>query len=416
MTSLPSASSRAALPARFLAGVLAALLLAMAIFYFVMHPPFTDLRAMAMFLSVTTVVSLLIGYAAYRSGWLARLPRFGWTLLGILALSSALTFLNVWLTARLMFASEHDLVLATILLLYASGIAMALGYFLSAALGERVAALGEAARAVASGRLDTRVPEVGRDEIAELGRAFNEMARQLAAAAQKQSELDRLRRDLIAWAGHDLRTPLASVRAIVEALADGVIDDRDERQRYLRSAKRDVAALSDLVDDLFELAQIDAGGLRLERSASSLTDLISDTLESFAALAEQQGVTLRGSAEAGVDPVNMDSSKVGRALANLLSNALRYTPAGGLVEVRLWAEGGEARVEVRDTGSGIPAEDLPHIFDRFFRGEKSRSRASGGSGLGLAIAKGIVEAHGGRITVESAAGAGTRVMLAVPKG
>ncbi len=416
MTTLPrSPAAQPALPLRFLLGVLAVLLMALALFYIVMRPPFSDLRAMALFLSITAAISLLVGYLAYRGGWLARLPRLGWAFLGICALSSALTFVNVWVTARLMFASQHDLLLATVLLMFAGGIAMVLGYFLSVALTDRMAALNHAAQQLAAGRLEARVPVTGRDEMAALAVAFNNMAGQLAATAQKQQELDALRRDLIAWAGHDLRTPLASVRAIIEALADDVVDDPAERQRYLRTARRDVAALAALIDDLFELAQLDAGGLKLERVPASLADLVSDTLESFRALAAQAGVTLGGSAAPGIDPVRMDSSKIGRVLANLLGNALRHTPPGGSVEVRAWSAEGEACVEVSDTGPGIPPADLPHVFDRFYRGEKSRSRASGGSGLGLAIAKGIIEAHGGRITIESAPGAGTRVTFAVPK-
>jgi signal transduction histidine kinase len=241
------------------------------------------------------------------------------------------------------------------------------------------------------------------------------MATQLAGAAQQQRELDVLRRDLITWVGHDLRTPLASVRAIIEALADDVVDDPAERQRYLRTAQRNIQALSTLIDDLFELAQLDTGGLTLEKCPASIADLISDTLESFSAMAHEQGVSLQGSAAAGVDPLLMDSSKIGRVLANLLGNALQHTPATGTVQVRAWAEPGEVRVSVRDTGPGIRAEDLPHVFERFYRGEKSRSRSSGGSGLGLAIAEGLVLAHGGRIWAVSTQGAGATFTFSLPR-
>ncbi len=417
MTVLPAPNPR---PLRFLTGVLLVFLAALALFYLVLRPPASDLAAMALFLSITAAVTLAVGYAAYRFGWLSRLPRLAWALLTIYALSSVLTFLNVWLTARLMFASEHDLLLATVLLVFAGGMAMALGYFLSADRNERVAALGAAARQVAAGRLDVRVPVTGRDELAGLAITFNEMSGQLAVAAEKQRELDSLRRDLIAWAGHDLRTPLASVRAIVEALADGVVDDPAERQRYLRTAQRDVASLSGLIDDLFELSQLDAGGLRLSRAPASLADLLSDTLESFSALAQAAGITLTGAAAPAVDPVTMDSAKIGRVLANLIGNALRHTPQGGAVEVRAFPSDGEVCVTVTDTGPGIAPADLPHIFERFYRGEKSRSRASGGAGLGLAIAKGIVEAHGGRIWVENAPHAaaareGAQFTLSLPR-
>jgi signal transduction histidine kinase len=227
--------------------------------------------------------------------------------------------------------------------------------------------------------------------------------------------LDRLRRDLVAWVGHDLRTPLASVRVIVEALADDVVEDPETVSRYLETAKEQVHSLSLLLDDLFEMAQIDAGGIQLERHPNSICDLISDTLEAFSALAERQGIALQGAAPPESDPILMDVGKIGRVLNNLLENALRHTPEGGTV--RVVAVPGEdcVQVEVRDSGEGILTADLPHVFERFYRGEKSRSRATGGSGLGLAIASGIVEAHGGRIGVESAVDQGTRIWFTLPR-
>jgi signal transduction histidine kinase len=398
------------LPLRFVGGVALTLLLALLVFYLVMSPPIGEFGAMARFLTITAVISVAAGY-----GGISHSPRISWVVLGGYALSSALTFINVWLTARLMFASQHDLLLATILLLFAGGIAMSLGYFLSMALTNRIVALGQAARKLAAGRLDTRVPEIGNDEMASLAQTFNEMAAQLEAAAQKQHELDNLRRNLIAWAGHDLRTPLASIRAIVEALADGVVEDQETVQRYLRTAQRDIHSLSVLIDDLFQLAQLEAGGLRLEKDLNSLSDLISDTMESFSELASRREVNLEGSVDPEVDPVMMDVQQIGRVLSNLIGNALRHTPAGGRVTVRAHHAADRIQVEVSDTGEGIAPADLPHIFERFYRGEKSRSRSTGGSGLGLAIVKGMVEAHGGRIAVESVVGEGTRFWFTLPR-
>ena len=182
-----------------------------------------------------------------------------------------------------------------------------------------------------------------------------------------------MRRDLIAWAGHDLRTPLASVRAIVEALADGVVEDPDTVQRYLRTAQRDILSLSALIDDLFELSQLDTGGLQLAQRPNSLADLVSDTIESFSTLAAQRQVTLTGEVAAGVDPVVLDGGKIGRVLANLVGNALRHTPSGGAVRIEVSRPGDKVIVRVCDTGEGIPPADLPHVFKRFYRGEKSRN-------------------------------------------
>ena len=250
--------------------------------------------------------------------------------------------------------------------------------------------------------------------MAHLGNSFNEMAAQLQAVEAKQKTLDTLRRDLIAWVSHDLRTPLTSIRAILEALADGIVDDPATIQRYLRTAQQDIRQLSLLIDDLFEMAQVDAGGLQLQPAWTALTDLVSDTIESFSELAKRQGVQLNGSIAPGTDPVYLDAQRISRVLANLVSNALRHTPSGGAVRIRAAREGARVLVEVEDSGEGIKPDDLPHVFERFYRGEKSRNRATGGAGLGLAIARGVIEAHGGQIAVESTPGQGTRFHFHLP--
>ena len=240
------------------------------------------------------------------------------------------------------------------------------------------------------------------------------MAEQLEAAAAKQRELEKMRADLIAWVGHDLQTPLASIRAILEALADGVVDDPETVKRYLNTAQRDVRSLSALIDDLFQMAQLNAGGFKLNFENASLADLISDTIESFTELAARQNLTLSGSVDPSLDPVRMDTRRIGRVLNNLIGNAVRHTPAHGEVKVTARRTNSGVEVSVSDTGEGIRADDLPHIFDGFYRGEKSRSRATGGAGLGLAISRGIVQAHGGEIKVESEAGKGSQFTFHLP--
>jgi signal transduction histidine kinase len=313
-----------------------------------------------------------------------------------------------------MFTSLHDLLLATVLLIFASGIAIALGVLFSSAFTERIRTLDQAASTIARGNLNVRVPEPGRDELGALALTFNKMAAQLQAIDRKQHELETMRRDLIAWVSHDLQTPLASIRAIVEALADGVVDDPQTVKRYLVTSQRDIRALSAMIDDLFQMAQLDAGGMQLNTEHSSLNDLVSDTLESFSELATRQAVILEGKVAPGVDPVLMDTQRIGRVLNNLVSNALRYTPAGGKVEVNVSRNTTGVLVEVSDNGEGIPEKDLPYVFERFYRGDESRSRTTGGSGLGLAIARGIVNAHGGNIKVESEPGRGTRFYFTLP--
>lgn len=391
------------------------MILSLIIFYWLMRPPMGDLEHMAQFLSFTAAISISIGYGAYRLNWIEQAPSLRWVLLGTYVLASLLTFLNVWITARLMFASEHDLLLATVLLLFAGGIAVVLGSFFTSALIERIKRLELAAKSIESGNLAARAVIPGNDEIAALAKSFNQMAQKIQTADQKQRELESLRRDLIAWAGHDLRTPLSSIRLLVEALSDEVVTDPDVIKNYLSQTKKHVDNLSLLVDDLFQISQLDAGGIPLNLEPASLSDLISDTLESFTGIAAQKGVDLSGSASLEVDSIIIDVVWLGRAINNLVSNAIRHTPAGGRVKICAESFGENISVKVDDTGEGISPEDISHVFERFYRGDKSRNRSSGGSGLGLAIAKGIVDAHHGKIWVESKPGLGTVFTFTLPK-
>jgi len=406
--------SKISMPVRLILGILLMIAISLGIFTLLMSPRSNELGLMALFLGITAFVSALAGYLAYRLGWINLSPTLRWTLLGGYALASVLTFFNVWFSAKLMFVSPHDLLLAIVLLIFAGGIAMILGYFFSSTVTERILSLKHAAEKLANGDLQTRVPVNGRDELSALSITFNQMAEQLQEADQKQRELENMRRDLVAWASHDLQTPLASMRAILEALADGVVDEPDMVKRYLQTAQKDVMSLSALMDDLFQMSQLDAGGFPLNRAPSSLSDLVSDTLESFSELAYRESVKLEGKVEADVDPVFMDTQAIGRVLNNLISNALRHTSAGGEIKVHAWRAGQGVEVSVRDTGEGIHAEDIPHIFESFYRGEKSRNRGMGGAGLGLAIARGVVRAHGGDIRVESQWGKGTQFTFYIP--
>jgi len=400
---------------RFLLGLLLILLASLALFYGLMQPALGDLSLMTTFLLVAAGIAAAVGYLAYRFRWIDRSPSLRVSLLAVNVVAIGLAFASVWATARLMFASEHDLLLATVLLLFAAGMAAVLGAFLSSGVIDRIRQLETAAHRIGAGELTARADLPGNDELASLGGAFNRMAAQLEAAAARQAELERMRRDLVAWAGHDLQTPLTSIRAILEAVADGVIEDPATREKYLQTAQRNIRDLSRLIDDLFEVAQLQAGSFRLNLEASSLNDLISDTVESFSPQIAGHRIQLEGSVAPGVDPVILDPARIGRVLSNLLANALRHTPDGGRITIEASGGPAEVRISVSDNGEGIAPEDLPHVFESFYRGEKSRGRATGGSGLGLAIARGFVEAHGGEIRAESPPGEGCTVSFTLPR-
>lgn len=384
-----------------------------AIMLYALRPPTGEVVLLTLYLMLSGGVSLAIGYLG-----LALLARSG---VGGLRLRLAygqllvilVAFVNVVVTALLMFISDHDLALLGLLLLYAALMSLFFALALADEIAGGVRSVAAAARRMAGGDLDARAAVASRDELGALAAAFNGMAEQLQVAAQRQREAEAARRYLIAAVSHDLRTPLASIRAMVEAINDGVVADEVTVGRYMQTIGAEVERLRTLINDLFELSQIDAGALELRPERGSLHDLISDTLRSFGAPAAQRGVHLAGSVHAALPPVRMDGARVQRVLDNLVGNALRHTPTGGTVELRAEVDGDAVRVTVQDSGEGIPPHELPHVFQPFYRGDAARSRP-GGAGLGLTIARGIVELHGGRLWVESAPGRGTAFHFTLP--
>jgi signal transduction histidine kinase len=405
-----------ALTLLFFAGALAIALVCATTLFGV---PTGDLPAVGALLLGVGGAGGLAALVLLRPAVLGRLGGMRGQLVGAGLLGSLLLVGMVIAGSGAMFISSHDLSILLTMLSFAT--VLAIGFSLRAAvpLARRVDRLRLGTARLAEGDLRAKVKVEGHDELAALAEDFNRMARTLEQAKMREREADEARRDLVAAVSHDLRTPLASARALIEAVADGVADDHETRARYLASARGELAKLGWLVDDLFELARIDAGVLRLELEETSLHDLVSDTLSSFGPEAERRGINLVGGVSPEVDPVLASPSKLQRVLYNLVSNALRHTPADGTVFLRAEPEEDTVRVEVADTGEGIAPEDLPRVFERSFRGEKSRSsREAGddsGAGLGLAIARGLVEAHGGTIHVESRLGGGSRFIFTLQR-
>ena len=330
-------------------------------------------------------------------------------------LTASLALVNVGFVAALMVLSVHDLALLAGLIAFSLVISIFVAIAYSEPATRSVRELLKAVRQIGTSQLDARVPVQTDDELGELAMAFNLMAEQLETSLARERDLDRARRDLVTAVSHDLRTPLASIRAMVESMNDSVVVDPDTVKRYIRATLTEVQNLSQLVNDLFELAQIDAGALELQLEDASMTDLISDTLESMSAQAKPGGLIIEGAVDRDLSSVTMDARRVQRALYNPVQNSIRHTPPDGTICIRARDTGPEIQVEVADTGEGIPENDLPHVFERAYRADGARSRSSGGAGLGLSIAKSIVEAHGGRIWVNSAVGEGSTFTFSLPK-
>jgi signal transduction histidine kinase len=250
-------------------------------------------------------------------------------------------------------------------------------------------------------------------ELAGLSLGIAEAHDRLSRARAREQALEASRRELVAWVSHDLRTPLAGLRAMAEALEDQVVVDPREVSRYHSQIRIETERLAAMIDDLFELSKIHAGTLRLTRRVVGLEDIVAEVVASAEPVARAKRVRLTGSAVRGM-PVLIDSAEFGRAVRNLMINAIRHTAPDGTIEVLGEIQSGMACVSVSDECGGIPLEDLPRVFDVAFRGESARTPdPSGGAGLGLSIARGIVEAHSGEISVHNT-GPGCQFLIRLP--
>lgn len=394
-----------------------ALAAAIAVLWATMAPPASEIVKLSAYMSVSGIVTMAAGWAVLRAadgaaGLDLRAKSFA-----AAAMTGGVALLNVVIIARLMFVStSHDLPLLAGTIAFSVVVGAFFAHQLAGATARRLDAVAITIRRLAEGEHAARVAAGGRDEVGRLAADVNLLAARLKQADADRHALDAERRDLTAAISHDLRTPLASMRAMVEALDDGVVTGA-ESARYYRTMRREIDRLSRMIDDLFELARLDAGALQLDRHPVSLQEIAAEVVDAMQAQAQQLGIALAVQAEPALDPIPLDGSRVERALANLVKNALEHTPSGGRVDVRIRRDGDLAVLAVADTGEGIVGGDVERVWDRFYRGEKSRSRAaenSDGAGLGLAIVQGIVRAHGGITRVHSTAGHGSIFEIAFP--
>ncbi len=321
---------------------------------------------------------------------------------------------GAWAGARAMFLSEHDLWALGVILVAAGVVGVASALVLGRRVGAASKALVDVARRL--GERDARPAGPGPaapQELARLHRELDLTSQRLEHARAREQALDSSRRELVAWVSHDLRTPLAGIRAIVEALEDGVVDDPETVARYYSTLRGEADRLAELVDDLFELSRAQAGVLELHIERVSLGDLVSDALAGASPIAAAKGVRLEGRLDGPSAELEVSASEVLRALRNILENAIRHTPSDGTVTVEAGQDDARAYVSVIDTGGGIPERDLPRVFEVAFRGDAARTPGDAGAGLGLAIARGFVEAHQGDISVRNENG-GCRFTVHLP--
>jgi signal transduction histidine kinase len=343
--------------------------------------------------------TLAVGLAATFA--LRLLPSVRLQLAGFAFLSVVLPLLAVLLSGWVMFHMGDDVKILAVAAASATA-AVAAALLLASSIARRIDRLRSASTALAAGELSARTPEGGPRELAELGRSFNAMADSLEG-------LFDARRELVAAASHDLRAPVASIAAMLEAIEDGLATPAE----YLAPLQDQARRLTSLVDDLFELARIDAGTLAHELEEVALAPIVESCVRGFEAEARARNVTLERTVDQPVPEARCAPEQVERVLLNLLTNALQHTPSDGTVAVTLATAPDHVRVTVEDTGHGLTPEATRRMFDRFWRDDYARQE-NGGAGLGLAIARGLVEAQGGTIWAEQRATGGASVSFTLP--
>jgi signal transduction histidine kinase len=317
-----------------------------------------------------------------------------------------------------MFISAHDLRVLVVMLVGALTVGVITAVLFGRTINKATVGLGELARSI--GDDDSGQPQIyvandgGPGELSRVARELDAAVARLADSRAEAAALEQSRRELVAWVSHDLRTPLAGIRAMVEAIEDGVVNDPETIDRYHRTIGAEVDRLSALVADLFELSKIHAGTLRLQLETARVDEVLSDVVAGATLLARAKGVTLVSSLD-GAPVVRLAVAETARAVQNLIDNAIRHTPSGGSIRVEVAVDHQErcASVSVADSCGGIPEDELDRVFELAYSGDVARSPGDGRAGLGLAVTRGLIEAQRGRVTVFNEA-EGCRFTIRLP--
>lgn len=395
---------------RVLSAAVGAVLIGLILFELTMQPSAAERMELGLIFGLMAMAMLIVVW------WLPRIASRNRSVRVTVAALSVASFMIVAVgtvvVANRMFISEHDLTL--LLVVFAFGVASALGFALtvSRSLTDDIERLSRSAQLVAEGELDALTELDRRDEIGQLGAAIDQMIVRLEIVEAQREADAQSQSAFFAAVGHDLRTPLSSLRLAIEAMQDGLATDQAS---FLAAMEKDVAALSHLVDDVFLLARLDSGALDVETSMTDITEIVDEAIDVLRPVARSRGVELEVGAAGSVLGIAHHES-LGRVLRNVIENAIRHTPEDSMVSVTIVEMAGDVVVEVVDQGPGFDSEFLPSAFDRFSRDDPSRDRGTGGSGLGLAIARGLTVAQGGSIWAESGPGGrvGIRLVASQP--
>ena len=293
-------------------------------------------------------------------------------------------------------------------------ISIAISLIISKTLLTPIEGMTKAAEAMADGDFSRKIVVESEDEIGILSKTFNDMASQIETMLEELKKAEQLRREFVANVSHELRTPLTSIRTYAETIFDTEEIGRETQDEFLRVIINESDRMTKIVQDLLELSRFDSGRSKLSVEEFSIEQSVRGVYTAIALEAKKRGHVLNLELEWKLPKIKGDRARIEQVLMNIIINALKYTPDGGLIDIYSGSADGSVWVKIEDTGVGIPEEDLPHVFDRFYRVDKARSRESGGTGLGLSIAKEIITLHGGDIQVESAYGKGTSVTIVLP--
>ncbi|WP_199614583.1 sensor histidine kinase [Paenibacillus alkalitolerans] len=332
------------------------------------------------------------------------------------AVSIGIILVSLFVCYRFMLLKLNETLLLTSVTLGAAIVSFAVHFAMTRPLESSIRKLTNETARVAEGRFDGTVPLAGPEEFRRLAEQFNRMSGMLRESFDRLRTTEASRRELVANVSHDLRTPMASIQAFVEALQDEVIQDKETFGSYLRTIRLETQRLNRLIDTLFELSQLQSGAYVFTPERCHADNLLLETLQSHVIKLEEKNIDIQAHVQENLPPLLVMPFEIKRVLANLLENAIRHSPPGGSISImaaELPEESGFVQISIIDQGEGIDSHDREKIFDRFYRADPSRSRGSGGAGLGLAIAKSIVELHGGRIGVEGGTGEGSRFWFTV---